>query len=73
MIHSRITAKSQTTIPRAVREALGVGPGDELAYEIRDGEVKLVAATRPSRDLFLANFTTFTEWTDDLDSAYDRV
>ncbi len=28
MIDGRITAKSQTTIPRAVRTALGVGPGD---------------------------------------------
>ena len=73
MIHSRITAKSQTTIPRAVREALGIGPGDELAYEIRNGEVTLKAAVRNSRDMFLSNFSTFTEWTDDLDSAYDGV
>ena len=41
MIHSRITAKSQTTIPRAVREALGIGPGDDIAYEISNGAVVL--------------------------------
>ena len=73
MIHSRITAKSQTTIPRAVREALGIGPGDELAYEIRNGEVTLKAAAGNARDMCLANFSTFTEWADDLDNAYDGV
>ncbi len=37
MIIGRITAKAQTTIPRAVRLALGIGPGDEIGYEI-DGD-----------------------------------
>jgi AbrB family looped-hinge helix DNA binding protein len=29
-----ITAKGQTTLPKAVRQALSVGPGDKIAYEI---------------------------------------
>ena len=71
MIQGRITAKSQTTIPRAVREALGVGPGDSVAYEIRKGEVVMKRVTKLPKDMFLANFSTFTEWSSEADSAYD--
>lgn len=71
MIEGRITAKSQTTIPRAVRAALGVGPGDSVAYEIRGKEVVMKRAPRkakPEQDMFLANFSTFTEWSSEADS-----
>jgi antitoxin PrlF len=34
MIKSVITAKSQTTLPSGVRKALGVRPGDCLAYTL---------------------------------------
>jgi antitoxin PrlF len=69
MIQGRITAKSQTTIPRAVRAALDVGPGDSVAYEIRGKEVVMKRAPTPPKDMFLANFSTFTEW----DSEADRI
>lgn len=69
MIISRITSKSQTTIPRAVRTALGIGPGDDLAYEIVDDTVILKRAIAPAKDIFLANMSTFTEW----DSEADRI
>jgi antitoxin PrlF len=65
MITSRLTSKAQTTIPQAVRSALRLGPGDELAYVIEDGRVILSKA--PSR---VADdpFSTFVEW----DSEADR-
>jgi antitoxin PrlF len=69
MIISRITSKAQTTIPRAVRVALGINPGDELAYEIKDGTVTLKRVTPDAKDPFLANISTFTEW----DSEADRI
>lgn len=69
MIIGRITAKAQTTIPRAVRLALGVKPGDEIAYEI-DGDRVLI---RRVGDPFDKPFTGFSEWADDLDSAYDSL
>lgn len=50
MIHSRITAKAQTTVPRAVRQALGVGPGDDLAYHIGSGRVVLTSAKATQSD-----------------------
>jgi len=59
MITSKITSKAQTTIPRAVREALRVREGDELAYKIERGRVILTkAAHMPADD----PFATFAEW-----------
>ncbi len=44
---STITSKGQTTIPKAVRERLGVGYGDEIDFVIQpDGSVLIKAATR---------------------------
>ena len=36
---STITAKGQTTIPKAVRQALGVDYGGKIAYRIEEGRV----------------------------------
>lgn len=33
-LRSKVTAKSQTTLPSGVRKALGIAPGDELEYVI---------------------------------------
>jgi bifunctional DNA-binding transcriptional regulator/antitoxin component of YhaV-PrlF toxin-antitoxin module len=43
---STITSKHQTTVPKAVREKLRVGPGDVLRWEIVAGTVRLTAADR---------------------------
>lgn len=73
MIHSRITSKAQTTIPRAVRDALGVGAGDTLAYDIKDGVVTLKRAASLN-DTFENPFALFTEWADELDcEAFDNL
>ncbi len=42
MYESTITTKGQTTIPKFVREALGVHTGDRLRYVITDGDVRLL-------------------------------
>ena len=49
MIESRIGANGQTTLPKPVREALGVGPGDRVRYVIADGEVRILAVRAVSR------------------------
>lgn len=46
-IRSLLTSKSQTTVPRGVRDALRVGPGDALEYEIR-GEVATIRRAAPA-------------------------
>jgi AbrB family looped-hinge helix DNA binding protein len=44
MATSTLTAKGQTTVPREIREHLGLAPGDKIAYEIApDGSVHLRA------------------------------
>lgn len=65
MITSRISSKAQTTVPQAVRNALGLREGDELAYDIRDGRVTLTKARVSVQD---DPFATFGEW----DSEADR-
>jgi antitoxin PrlF len=65
MITSRISSKAQTTLPRAVRVALGVGGGDELVYQINDGSVVITrAARRPGED----PFALFDEWASEADA-----
>ena len=71
MIHSRITAKSQTTVPQAVRRALGVGPGDDIGWQIEDDRVVLVRLAPD--DGFVNNFSMFTEWADEYDSVFDNL
>lgn len=76
MIVGKITAKSQTTVPKAVRIALGLEPGDELAWEIEGDEVvvRRVAASQSEQWNRLNDFATFTEWATEADcQAYDRL
>ena len=51
MITSAITSKGQTTLPKLVREALGVGAGDRVRYVVLDNEVR-VLPIRPIGRLF---------------------
>ncbi len=41
MEYSKLSSKGQVTIPKAVREELGLEPGDLVAYVVRDGAVRL--------------------------------
>jgi antitoxin PrlF len=72
MIVGRITAKAQTTVPLAVRRALELGPGDDIAWDIGDGRVTLTKVTvgPPS---FAPDLSAFTEWADEFDAAYDAL
>ena len=48
---STVTSKNQTTLPKAVVEALGVKPADQLVYEIEADHVILRARTGRLADL----------------------
>jgi AbrB family looped-hinge helix DNA binding protein len=39
MPRSTITSKRQTTVPKEVCEALDVGPGDKITWEVNGGRV----------------------------------
>ena len=47
-----LTSKSQVTVPKAIREHLGVGPGGEVDYEaLPDGSARIVAVPKdPAQD-----------------------
>ena len=47
MVESTITSKGQTTLPKPVRMALGVGEGDRVRYVILQDEVRI----RPVRPI----------------------
>lgn len=52
MSESTITAKGQTTVPRQVREQLGVGPGTRLIWHVMpDGSLIVRAKTLSILDL----------------------
>ena len=37
MVKSRVSSKGQITLPKAIREALGLRPGEEVVFELREG------------------------------------
>ena len=51
MIESSITKKGQTTLPKPVREALGLQSGDRVRYLIAGGVVRILPV-RPVSRLF---------------------
>jgi antitoxin PrlF len=51
-----ITAKGQTTIPKTVRQALGVGYGARIAFRIENGTVTVHPANDDLTDPALAPF-----------------
>ena len=57
-VYSRVSVKSQTVLPRAVREALEIKPGDTLRYRLTERGVLLEKAPAEGDDPFVS----FTEW-----------
>ena len=56
---SKISVKSQTVIPREVRERLGLKPGDTLRYSLTEDGVLLDKAPPGEAD---DPFSAFSEW-----------
>jgi antitoxin PrlF len=61
---SRITSKAQTTVPKAVRNALGLQAGDRIEYLIEGRTVRLQRAATLKDD----PFATFDEWAGQTDT-----
>ena len=71
---AKITSKSQTTIPREVREALHVGAGDFIVWELsNDGSARVRKAQAVDRDYLRALEGTLTEWSSAADEEAYRV
>jgi antitoxin PrlF len=49
---AKISSKGQISIPRAIREAARLAPGDRVGFEVRDHEILLIPLpARTIRDL----------------------
>jgi AbrB family looped-hinge helix DNA binding protein len=46
MVRTRVTSKGQVTVPAEVRRLLGLEPGDDLIFELEQGEVRVRALHR---------------------------
>jgi antitoxin PrlF len=57
--YSKVSVKSQTVIPREVRERLALKPGDTLRYRVTDDGVLLDKAPANETD---DPFAAFSEW-----------
>ncbi len=59
----RVRVKGQTTIPRDVRTALDVSPGDLIAWEVSDGGTATVRRVQPfDLEYLRALDGTLSEW-----------
>ena len=68
---SKVTSKSQTVIPREVREKLGLKPGDRLRYSTSEKGVVIEKATAQVED---DPFAVFNEWSSAADEkAYGKL
>jgi len=62
-----ITSKGQVTIPRSVRDTLGLKQGDPILFEERDGFIIIRKSPRPDPVWDASVGATLTEWEDSLD------
>ena len=65
---STVTAKGQTTLPKAVRDALHVAPGQRIVYEI-EGDVVRIRSAHAAIDALLGAFARPDLGAQDLDAA----
>lgn len=63
MLLSKLSSKGQVTIPREIREAIRLKPGDMLTYELRD-DIVMIRRVEPFDVRFHAAVSeTLDEWT----------
>ena len=58
-VTSRVSVKSQTVLPREVRQRLGIAPGDQVRYILDDSGVRLERVDPREDD---DPFASFAEW-----------
>jgi antitoxin PrlF len=68
---SKVSVKSQTVIPREVRDKLGLKPGDTLRYRLTEDGVLVDKAPATEVD---DPFVSFSEWSSEADEkAYENL
>ena len=62
-MHSRLSSKGQVTIPKEIRDSLGLEPGDFVTYELADGDAVILRRVEPyDAPYHLAVSETLEEW-----------
>jgi antitoxin PrlF len=70
-VYSKVSVKSQTVLPREVRERLKIKPGDQLRYIFDEKGVRIERGASVDDD---DPFAAFSEWSSDADdAAYDDL
>lgn len=63
MLTSSLSSKGQVTIPKEIREAMGLKPGDRIAYQLQNGAVMLTRVEPFDAAFHVALSGTLDEWT----------
>lgn len=72
---ARITSKGQVTVPKEIRQRLGVEPGDALEFLFRNGHVEIVPVRRRRVAEFRGIFPTSEplDFTAERERAWDAM
>jgi len=63
-VHSRVSSKGQTVIPKPVRERLGLKTGDLIRFRLSDKGQVTIDKVKPVED---DPFASFDEWASEED------
>ncbi len=63
VVTSKLTTKSQATIPKKIRAVLGLSPGDSVAFEVGENKKVVIRRATPVDFEFAAALEgTLSEW-----------
>ena len=63
VVTSKLTTKSQATIPKEIRTVLGLSPGDSVAFEVGENNKVVIRRATPVDFEFAAALEgTLSEW-----------
>lgn len=69
---SQLTSKSQVTLPKAARDALGVKPGDSVEFRVTGSKVEVVRAATLAYDAGREVFGRYASGATDLSTNRKR-
>ena len=67
-MRSRLSSNGRVTIPKEVRELLGLEPGDDVTFELTKGDTVILRRVEPDAAFYLAVSETLGEWGSDADN-----